>query len=377
MRMGQHSEVFVGIDTSKLKNAVAIAEAGRDGEVRYLGEFDTSDAATRKLVAKLAAKHAKVTFCYEAGPTGYGLYRLIKSLGHDCDVVAPSLIPKKPGDHVKTNRRDAEGLARLLRAGELTAVWVPDERHEAIRDLSRAREAAMDDLKRKRQQVSSLLLRLGLHYPRKTTWGKAHRTWLSCQKIAHREQRIVFEETLGAERQAQERADRLRDAIRAAVPEWSLSAAVTALCAMRGIDLIAAVTILAEIGDLSRFASPRELMGYLGLVPSERSTGDSVKRGGITKAGNRRARRILVESSWSYRFPPRIGREKQAKVEAAPEPVREIAWKAQTRLSGRFKALSKKGKRPTIVVTAIAREMCGFIWAIDRAMRAAASAARG
>ena len=377
MRMGQHSEVFVGIDTSKLKNAVAIAEAGRDGEVRYLGEIDTSDAATRKLVAKLAAKHAKVTFCYEAGPTGYGLYRLIKSLGHDCDVVAPSLIPKKPGDHVKTNRRDAEGLARLLRAGELTAVWVPDERHEAIRDLSRAREAAMDDLKRKRQQVSSLLLRLGLHYPRKTTWGKAHRTWLSCQKIAHREQRIVFEETLGAERQAQERADRLRDAIRAAVPEWSLSAAVTALCAMRGIDLIAAVTILAEIGDLSRFASPRELMGYLGLVPSERSTGDSVKRGGITKAGNRRARRILVESSWSYRFPPRIGREKQAKVEAAPEPVREIAWKAQTRLSGRFKALSKKGKRPTIVVTAIAREMCGFIWAIDRAMRAAASSARG
>jgi len=366
--MEQHSEVFVGIDTSKLRNAVALAEGGRSSEVRYLGEIDTADAATRKLVAKLAAKYDKVTFCYEAGPTGYGLYRLIKSLGHNCIVVAPSLIPSKPGDRVKTNRRDALNLARLLRAGELTAVWVPDEHHEAIRDLSRAREAAVDDLKGKRQQVSSLLLRLGLHYPGKKTWGKAHRNWLASQKIAHREQRFVFEELLGAERQAQDRADRLEAAIRAAVPEWSLAEVVTALQAMRGIDLVSAVTVLAEIGDLSRFASPRELMGYLGLVPSERSTGDSVKRGPITKAGNRRARRILVEASWSYRHPPRVGREKQMKVEAASEPVRAIAWKAQTRLSGRFRALSKKGKRPTIVVTAIARELCGFIWAIHRAV---------
>lgn len=376
--MEQHSEVFVGIDTSKLRNAVALAEGGRSSEVRYLGEIDTTDAATRKLVAKLAAKYDKVTFCYEAGPTGYGLYRLIKSLGPDCIVVAPSLIPSKPGDRVKTNRRDALNLARLLRAGELTAVWVPDEHHEAIRDLSRAREAAVDDLKSKRQQVSSLLLRLGLHYPGKKTWGKAHRNWLASQKIAHREQRFVFEELLGAERQAQDRADRLEAAIRAAVPEWSLAEVVTALQAMRGIDLVSAVTILAEIGDLSRFASPRELMGYLGLVPSERSTGDSVKRGPITKAGNRRARRILVEASWSYRHPPRVGREKQIKVEAASEPVRAIAWKAQTRLSGRFRALSKKGKRPTIVVTAIARELCGFIWAIHRAVTSpgAATASR-
>jgi transposase len=214
-------------------------------------------------------------------------------------------------------------------------------------------------------------LRLGLHYPGKSTWGKAHRNWLRSLKIAHREQRIVFEELLGAEGQAQERADRLEVAIREAVPEWSLAKAVTALQAMRGIDLVAAVTILAEIGDLSRFASPRELMGYLGLVPSERSTGDSVKRGGITKAGNRRARRILVEAAWSYRHPPRIGRDKQAKVAAAPKVAAEIAWKAQTRLSGRFRALSRKGKRPTIIVTAIAREMCGFIWAIDRAVEAA------
>ena len=282
--------------------------------------------------------------------------------------MAPSLIPSKPGDRIKTNRRDAENLARLLRAGELTAVWVPDERHEAVRDLSRARETAVDDLKSKRQQISSLLLRLGLHFPGKTTWGKSHRKWLAGQKIAQREQRIVFEELLDAERQARERADRLEAAIRTAVPEWSLAALVTALQAMRGLDLVVAVTVAAEIGDLSRFESPRELMGYLGLVPSERSTGDQVKRGGITKAGNRRARRILVEASWSYRHPPRVGREKQAKVDAAPEAVRDIAWKAQARLSGRYRALTKAGKRPTIAVTAIARELSGFIWAIGRAV---------
>jgi transposase len=364
--VGHHSEAFIGIDTSKLKNAIAIAEGGRDGEMRYLGEIDTTDAATRKLIRKLAAKYAKLTFCYEAGPTGYGLYRLITSLGHECSVVAPSLIPRKAGDHVKTNRRDAQSLARNLRAGELTAVWVPDERHEAMRDLSRARESAVDDLKSKRQQILSLLLRLGLHYPGKKTWGKSHRNWLAIQTIGQREQRIVIEELLGAERQAQDRVDRLEQAIREAVPEWSLAEVVTALMSVRGIDLVAAVTILAELGDLSRFISPRELMAYLGLVPSERSTGDNVKRGGITKAGNRRARRILVEASWSYRYPPRIGRDKQAKVDAAPEPVRAIAWKAQTRLSSRFRMLSKKGKRPTIVVTAIARELCGFIWAIHR-----------
>ena len=366
--MDEYSEAFIGIDTSKLRNAVAIAEAGRAGEVRYLGEIDTSDAATRKLVAKLATKYRKLTFCYEAGPTGYGLYRLIKSLGHDCIVVAPSLIPKKPGERVKTNRRDGIKLAKLLRAGELTAVWVPDARHEAIRDLSRARETAMVDLKRKRQQILSLLLRLGLYYPRKTTWGKSHRRWLADQKIAQREQRIVFEDALRAERFADERAESLAQAVRDAVPEWSLAPVVTALQAVRGIDLIAAVTVVAEVGDLSRFASARELMSYLGLVPTERSTGDRVVRGGITKTGSGRARRVLVEASWSYRHPPRVGRDKLAKVAAAPEPVRAIAWKAQTRLSARYRALRRNGKRPTVVVVAIARELAGFIWAIGRAL---------
>jgi len=361
-----HNEVFVAFDTSKLRNAVAIAESGRSGEVRFLGEIENTDAATAKLVSKLAAKYQQLTFCYEAGPTGYGLHRLIESLGHDCIVVAPSLIPRKAGDRVKTNRRDALGLVKLLRAGELTAVWVPDARHEAMRDLVRAREAAVDDLKSKRQQVLSLLLRLGRHYLGKRTWTQAHMNWLASQKLDHAEQRIAFEEMLLAVRQAQERIARLEQAIRAAVPDWSLAEVVTALMAMRGIDLVSATAFLAEIGDLSRFRTARELMGYLGLVPSERSTGDTVKRGGITKAGNRRARRILVECSWSYRHPPRVGKEKLAKVAAAPRAVQEIAWKAQSRLSARFRALARRGKRPTVVVTAIARELSGFIWAISR-----------
>ena len=364
--MNDHSEVFVAFDVSKLKNAVALAEGGRAGEVRYLGEITNTDASTRKLVTKLATRYGRLTFCYEAGPTGYCLYRLITSLGHDCIVVAPSLIPTKPGDRIKTNRRDAVCLAKLLRAGELTAVWVPDERHEAIRELARAREVAQKDLRSKRQQISGFMLRIGLHYPGKKTWGKAHLNWLASRKLDHREQRIAFEELMLAMRHAKERSERLEKAIRDSVPEWSLAPIVVALQAMRGIDLITAFGFLAEIGDLSRFENPRQLMAYLGLVPSERSTGDSVRRGSITKAGNIRARRLLVESAWSYRFPARVSKEKLAKVEAAPKAVREIAWKAQTRLCGRFRNLTRKGKRSTIVATAVARELSAFIWAINR-----------
>ena len=364
--MQDSSEVFVGVDVAKLKNAVAIAQGGRDGEVRYLGEIESSEAATRKLVATLAARYTRLTFCYEAGPTGYGLYRLIKLLGHDCLVVAPSLTPTRPGDRVKTNRRDAVGMAKLLRAGELTAVWVPDERHEAMRELARARQLAQKDLRSKRQQISGYLLRIGQHFAGRKTWGRAHFNWLASRKLEHYEQRIVFEELMGAMHQAKERCERLEQSIREAVPHWSLAHHVTALQAMRGIDLITAVGLLAELGDLSRFGSARQLMGYLGLVPSERSTGDRVRRGGITKAGNTRARRMLVESAWSYRFPARVSKDKQIKVEAAPRAVREIAWKAQVRLCARFRKLSGTGKKSTVVATAIARELAAFVWAIHR-----------
>jgi transposase len=366
--MGEHSEAFVAFDTAKLRNAVAIADAGREGEIRYLGEFENSGATTAKLVRKLAAKHRRLTFCYEAGPTGYGLYRQITSLGHECIVVAPSLIPKKPGDRVKTNRRDALSLVKLLRAGELTAVWVPDQHHEAIRDLTRARGAAVLDLRRKRQQMSAFMLRQGLHYSEKRrTWTKAHLNWLMSQKLVHAEQRLVFEETMLAMRQAQERIERLEQAIAVAVPDWSLAEVVTALMAMRGMDLVSATTFLAEIGDLSRFATPRQLMAYLGLVPSEESTGDKIVRGAITKTGNGRARRMLVECAWSYQHPPRVSRDKQPKVDAAPQLVRDIAWKAQYRLHHRYRALLRRGKLKSIAITAVARELAGFIWAVARA----------
>jgi transposase len=375
--VSDHSEAFVAFDTSKLRNALAIADCGRSGEVRFLGEIENSGAATAKLVKKLAAKYRRLTFCYEAGPTGYGLYRQITKLGHACIVAAPSLIPKKPGDRVKTNRRDALKLVKLLRAGELTAVWVPDRHHEAMRDLTRARNTAVMDLRRKRQQVSALLLRQGLHYPDdKKTWSKAHMSWLASQQLDYPEQRIVFEEMLLAMRQAQERLARLEQAIRIAVPDWSLAEMVTALMAMRGMDLISAATFLAEIGDLSRFQTARELMAYLGLVPSEHSTGDTIKRGPITKAGNRRARAMLVECSWSYQHPPRVGRAKQQKVDAAPPAVREIAWKAQCRLNRRYRALTRRGKLKTVAITAVAREFAGFIWAVSREITTARAAAK-
>ena len=236
--MSDHNEAYVAFDTSKLRNAVALADAGRAGEVRFLGEIENTASAVAKLVRKLAAKHGRLTFCYEAGPTGYGLYRQIKSLGHACMVVAPSPIARKPGERVKTNRRDALSLVKQLRAGDLTAVWVPDAGHEAMRDLTRARETSVEDLRRKRQQVSAFLLRQGLHYPGQRAWTKTHRNWLASQKLEHVEQRIAFEEMLLAMRQAQERIERLEQAIRLAVPDWSLAKVVTALMAMRGIEFI-------------------------------------------------------------------------------------------------------------------------------------------
>lgn len=367
--MGEHISAFVAFDTSKLRNAVGIAEAGRLGEVRFFGEIDNTCEATAKLVKKLAAKYERLAFCYEAGPTGYGLHRQITELGHECMVVAPSLIPKKPGDRVKTNRRDALGLAKQLRAGELTAVWVPDSRHEAMRELTRARGAAVEDARQKGQQVSAFLLRLGRHYhPDKKTWTKTHMSWLASHKFDHPEQRIAFEELLLAVRQARERITRLEEAIRLAVPDWSLAEVVPALMAMRGIDMVTATAFLAEIGDLSRFRTPRQLMAYLGLVPSEQSTGDTIVRGPITKAGNRRARRLLIESAWAYRHPPRVGKDKQAKVAAVPRAVREIAWKAQHRLYARYLALTRKGKLKTVAITAMARELAAFIWAVSRAI---------
>ena len=364
--MGEYTEAFVGIDAAKARNAVAVAEGGRGGEVRYLGEVDASEQGMRRVVARIAAKYDRVHFCYEAGPTGYGLHRLITGLGHACTVVAPSLIPKKPGDRVKTNRRDAVALARLLRAGELTPVWVPDEGHEAIRDLVRARAAAVETLRVHKQQVAAFMLKHGRHFPRKTPWGARYMRWLQEQQFAHPAHQIVLQEAVEAVRLARERVLRLEGLIEEFLPTWSLAPVVNALQALRGVSLIVAVTFVAEIGDLRRFENPRRLMAYLGLVPSERSTGDAVRRGGITKAGNGRVRHLLVESAWTYRHPPRVGAKKLAQLERVPPKVREIAWKAQSRLTARYRALAARGKKLTVVCTAIARELAGFMWSVAR-----------
>lgn len=364
--MGDDSAIFIGLDVAKMKHAVAVADDGRHGEVRYLGEIGSAATSVRRLVSQLEKRHARLHFCYEAGPTGYGLYRQLTAMGHRCSVVAPSMIPRKPGDRVKTNRRDAVQLARLLRAGELTEVWVPDAAHEAVRELIRARDAAVDDLRRKRQSISSMMLRYGRSYPGKKAWGAQYFRWLDAQKFDHPAQQLVLQEMILAVRHAQERVQRIEAAIVEFLPTWSLAPVVEALQAPRGVQLITAATIMAEIGDLRRFDSPRQFMGYLGLVPGERSTGDSVRRLGITKAGNGRVRRALVESAWAYRHLPKVGKAKYYVHERVSPAVRDVAMKAQARLCARYRSLARRGKKLTITVTAIAREVTGFIWAIGR-----------
>ena len=360
----EQDTTYVAFDTSKETIAVAIAESARRKEVRFFGTIANRPDAVRKLVEKLAKRHGPLAFCYEAGPTGYGLYRQIQSLGYECHVVAPSMVPVRPGARVKTDRRDATTLAALLRAGELTAIWVPDEAHEAMRDLVRARHAAMESVRRARQQLLSFLLRHDRAYPTKRHWTRGHRRWLAEQRFAHAAQQIVFEELIQAVEQAIARRERLEQQMLALLPNWSLHSLVTALQALRGVAVIAAIALAAEIGDFRRFANPRQLMAWLGLVPSEHSSGASTVRGPITKAGNTRARRILVESAWTYRLPARIGRALLVRSDALPEAVKAIAWKAQVRLCARYRRLQRAGKPSNIITVAIARELAAFAWAI-------------
>jgi transposase len=284
--MGKHSEVFVAFDVAKKKHAVTLAEGGRTGEVRFLGEVENSPLPIERTIKRLAERYGRLHVCFEAGPTGYGLYRQVRALGHDCLVVAPALIPKRSGERIKTNRRDAVTLARLHRAGELTGVWAPDADHEAVRDLVRAREAAGDDLRRKRQQLLSFLLRHSRIYSGGGHWTLAHRRWLAQQKFEHAAQQIVFQEAIDAIEDALQRLRRLEKALALIVPRWSMAPLVDAYQAMRGASFLVAVIFAAEIGDVRRFDTPRHLMSFLGLVPAESSTGDTVRRKGLTLAGN-------------------------------------------------------------------------------------------
>jgi transposase len=364
--MQHDSEVYIGLDTSKLKISVAVAEAGRDGEVRFIGDIDSTPGAVERLVTKLAKRHRRLVFCYEAGPTGYGLHRQITALGHDCAVVAPSLIPKRPGERVKTNRRDALTLAKLHRAGELTSVWVPDPGHEAVRELVRAREAAMEDLRRTRQHLQSFLLRHGRIFTGRAAWTKTHTRWLGEQAFDHPAQHLVLAEYRQAIEDAETRLTRLTGQVTETVTSWSMAPVIAAYQALRGVAFLTAVTFVAEIGDVRRFDSPRQLMAYLGLVPCEHSTGERIRRGSITKTGNSRARRVLVEGAWTYRFPARMSRLLQERQDGLSKAVRDIAWKAQVRLCRRYRKLMANGKRQTVATVAIAREMSAFLWAIGR-----------
>lgn len=363
---------YVGLDVHKETIAVALAEAGKRGEVREHGTITNAPTALKALASKLAKSGSTLRFCYEAGPCGYGIQRQLSVAGHECVVVAPSLIPRKPGDRIKTDRRDAANLARLHRAGELTPVWVPDPAHEAVRDLVRARQAAVRALRQARQQLSGFLLRQGQHYSR-PAWTLMHRRWLAGLRFAQAAHHLVLEDCIAAVEAATARRDRLEAHIAAALPDWSLAPVVRALQALRGMALVAAATLVAELGDITRFANPRQLMAYLGLVPSEHSSGGTRRQGAITKAGNGSARRMLIEAAWSYRFPARISRELLLRQEGLAKPIRDTAWKAQERLCGRYRKFARAGKPPNVVTAAIARELAGFVWAIARQAQPAAA----
>src|SRR5713226_1955504 len=334
---------YVGLDVHKESIVVAMASGGLRGEVREYGRIANTATALERLLRKLGVDGMTLRFCYEAGPCGYGIQRRLSAQGHECVVVAPSLIPRRAGDRVKTDRRDAASLARLHRAGELTAVWVPDPGHEAMRDLVRARLDAVHALRRARQQLSGFLLRQGCHYGR-PAWTKLHRRWLADLKFDQAVHHLVLEDYIAAVEAAAARRDRLTAQIEAMLPDWNLAPVVAALQTMRGMALVNAATLIAELGDLSRFANPRQLMAYLGLVPSEHSSGASVRRGGITKAGNGAARRLLIEAAWSYRFPARLSCELLLRQENQPRPIRDIVWKGQVRLCARYRRLARAGK---------------------------------
>ena len=359
---------FIGLDVHKATISVAVARGERGDEVRHWGTVPHRADHVRRLAEKLAAGGVRLLFCYEAGPCGYCLYRQLVDMGHDCIVVAPSRIPVKAGDRVKTDRRDAVMLAKLHRAGELTAVWVPDAAHEAMRDLVRARATAMKVLGKARQHLQGFLLRHGCAYPGKKGWTKAYRHWLTTVRFRHPAQQIVFEDHVDAVADAEARVEKLTGQIADLIPGWTLAPVVEAVQAMRGVAFIVAVTVVAEVGDFGRFDNPRQLMAYLGLTPSEHSSGASVRRGGITKAGSGLARRALIEGAWSYRMQARVSRKLHDRLEGLPRAVRDIAWKGQLRMCQRYRHLVAAGKANVVVTTAIAREMVGFIWAIARAV---------
>jgi transposase len=355
---------FLGLDVHAETITVAIAEP--DGEVRSLGTIANRAESIRKLVKKLGSVE-QLKACYEAGPTGYILYWQMAELGVACEVIAPTLVPMKAGDRVKTDRRDAERLARSYRSGDLTAVWVPDEGSEALRDLVRAREAAKQDQLRARHRLAKFLLRMGQRPAAgMKAWTAPYMAWVRQVHFTQVAREATLLDYLHEVDHMGERVRRLEQAITEAVKLASpqVREVVKGLQALRGIAEISAVTIVAELGNIARFETPRQLMGYSGAVPTEDSSGQRTRRGSITKTGNAHLRRIIVEAAWSYRYRPAIGPRLRKRQEGVSEEIKEIAWKAQVRLSKRYARLAAAGKDQRKIVTAVGRELLGFIWAI-------------
>lgn len=358
-----HYTKFIGLDVHKNSIAVAIADS-RNSEVRFYGNIPNTLDGIVKLAHKFSEDGANLSFVYEAGPCGYTVHRKLLDAGYECRVVAPSLIPKKAGDRVKTDRRDAQTLARLHRAGELTSVWVPGPEQEAMRDLSRLREDLKTHERHVKQQISAFLLRNGRFFPEKSRWTAKHDAWIDSQRFDQPLHQVVLQgycDTLDSLRMQLQAAEKEMER---ALDSWSLASHVKALMGLKGVDLVTAFTIMAELGDLSRFASAPQFMAYLGVVPGEHSSGSKVRRGSLTKTGNGHVRKVLVEAAWSYRLKPLKSKNLLTRQEGLPEEIGKISWEAQKRLSHRYRHLTQAGKKKTVAIAAIARELAGFIWAI-------------
>lgn len=357
----KNSTIFIGLDVHK--DFIAVAHAQHGQKVMEERQIINESQSIRRLVGRLARHQKPLSFFYEAGPCGYGLYRQIHQLGSSCSVVAPSKIPRCPGDRVKTDRRDAKMLARLARSGDLVSVWVPGQQHEAIRDLVRCRCDFVDQSRRIRQQINSMMLRHQRPWGR-DKWTQAHRRWLAEQKFSHSQLQVTLDHYLAGLESVEQQITVIERQMLESLQGWELKPLVDGLMAMRGVKLITGMSIVAELGDMSRFSRPESLMSFVGLVPSEHSSGTHRFRGGITRTGNSQVRSLLVESAWSARHRPNVSKALAERSRWASTAVREIAFAAQQRLHRRFHRLLRRGKNSKQSVTAVAREKIGFFWAI-------------